>query len=119
MASNSTQSFEFDLDLPDVLRSLSFYSTDENGEKQLKFDPPVYQARYSAVSSILSKADWAAHIKKVILTECLESTLALKFMDKKIWNHFRFRSEFTFDVGDRIWMCRHEFVGADTPNRTS
>lgn len=66
MASISSQTFEFDLDLPDVLRSLSFHCIDENGEKQLRFDPPVYQARYSAVLSVLSKTDWIPHIKKVI-----------------------------------------------------
>lgn len=69
MASTSSQTLEIDLDLPDVLRSLSFYSTDENGERQLRFDPPVYQARYSAISSILSKNDWAPHIKKVIFLQ--------------------------------------------------
>ena len=66
MASSSNQCFEFELDLPDALRSLSFYGTDENGEKQLRFDPPVYQARYSAVLSVISKDAWAPHIKKVI-----------------------------------------------------
>lgn len=85
MASNSSQTFEFDLDLPDVLRSISFYATDENGEKQLKFDPPVYQARYSAVSSILSKSDWAPHIKKVTLNifhVLYSSDLRLKLIKK-------------------------------------
>lgn len=67
MASNSNPIYEFDLILPDVLRSLSFYKDDENGEKQLRFDPPVYQARYSAVLSVLSKTDWVPHIKKVVL----------------------------------------------------
>lgn len=67
MAVKANRNFEFTLDLPDVLRSLSFYQTDENGEKQLRFDPPVYQARYSAVLSLLSKSDWIPHIKKVVL----------------------------------------------------
>lgn len=57
--------YEFKLDLPDALRSLSFYATDEDKQQQLRFDPPVYQARYSAISSIIDKKQWILHIKKV------------------------------------------------------
>lgn len=64
--SYQTSKYEFNLELRDTARSLSFYHTDENGEKQLKFDPPVYQARYSAINSILTMTEWIPHIKKVI-----------------------------------------------------
>lgn len=64
-----TSKYEFKLNLQDTLRSVSFYQTDENGEKQLKFDPPVYQARYSAINSILSVEEWIPHIKKVFEQE--------------------------------------------------
>lgn len=65
--SNQINEFEFTLELQDACRSLSFYQTDdENDEKQLKFDPPVYQARYSAINTILSIKEWIPHIKKVL-----------------------------------------------------
>lgn len=102
MASNSSQTYQFDLNLPDVLRSLSFYCTDENGEKQLRFDPPVYQARYSAVLSVLSKTDWAPHFKKVKFEIDLKTTMK--------W------PEFMMFIGNRIRMCRHELGNAITPN---
>lgn len=66
METHVSNEFEFNLELPDVLRSLSYFITDENGERQLKFDPPVYQARYSAINCILSKKEWIPHIKKVV-----------------------------------------------------
>lgn len=67
--SNQINEFEFKLELQDACRSLSFYQTDENDEKQLKFDPPVYQARYSAINAILTIKEWIPHIKKVIKCE--------------------------------------------------
>lgn len=84
MASSLDQTFQFDLDLPDVIRSLSFYCTDENGEKQLRFDPPVYQARYSAVISVLSKTDWIPHIKKVNFERNLSIWLTFEIGKKKL-----------------------------------
>lgn len=66
MESSKRSENEFHLELHDVCRSLSYYETDENGEKQLKFDPPVYQSRYSAINSILTVKQWIPHIKKVI-----------------------------------------------------
>lgn len=68
MESNQSSENEFHLELRDVSRSLSYYFTDENGEKQLRFDPPVYQSRYSAINSILTVKQWVPHIKKV--TNC-------------------------------------------------
>lgn len=65
MDSNSKNKFEFNLELDDTMRSLSFYVKDENDVKQLKFDPPVYQSRYSAINNILSIKEWIPHIKKV------------------------------------------------------
>lgn len=68
MESNGSNDHEFVLDLPDALRSLAFFVTDEDGVKQLRFDPPVYQARYSAINTILKKKQWIPHIKKVAST---------------------------------------------------
>lgn len=65
MTKKDQHEYEFEFDLPDALRSLSFYVNDEDGQQQLRFDPPVYQARYSAISSILDKQKWIPHIKKV------------------------------------------------------
>lgn len=65
MDSKPPTKFEINLELLDTFRSLSSYIKDENGEKQLKFDPPVYQARYSAINAILSMKEWIPHIKKV------------------------------------------------------
>lgn len=64
--SDETSKYEFNLELSGTVRSLSFYHIDENGEKQLKFDPPVYQARYSAINCILTMKEWIPHIKKVL-----------------------------------------------------
>lgn len=65
--SNQINGFEFNLKLSDVIKSLSFYHTDdEGGDKQLRFDPPVYQARYSAINAILTMKQWIPHIKKVL-----------------------------------------------------
>lgn len=63
--SESETDFEFKMDLPDLVRSIAFYSLDENGKNQLRFDPPVYRCRYSAVYNILSLPMWCDQIKKV------------------------------------------------------
>ncbi|XP_055311458.1 small RNA 2'-O-methyltransferase [Sitodiplosis mosellana] len=76
--SNQISEYEFNLDLRDTFRSLSYYHTDEEGgDKQLKFDPPVYQARYSAINSILTMKEWIPHIKKVTEFGCADMSLVL------------------------------------------
>lgn len=62
--------FEFDMNLPDMVRSIAYYSLDEDGKNQLRFDPPVYRCRYSAVFAILSLPMWCDQIKKV--SKCLD-----------------------------------------------
>lgn len=56
---------EFTMELPELIRSTSLYGIDDDGNKQLKFDPPVYRCRYSAVNTILSLPRWCDHVKKV------------------------------------------------------
>lgn len=55
----------FNLELPNMIKSLSSYIKTEENKKQLVFDPPVYLCRYSAVNSILSLPIWCNQIKKV------------------------------------------------------
>lgn len=59
--------YQFNFQIRDMLLSLGFYQIDENGEKQLRFDPAVYLSRYSAVSCILNMCEWRDEIKKAIL----------------------------------------------------
>lgn len=68
MEASDSNEFQFELNLHDVFRSLSYYVPDEEGVQQLKFDPPVYQSRYSVIVSILKKKEWIPHIKKVFKT---------------------------------------------------
>lgn len=65
MTTNHRDDYEIKLDLPNAIRSLSFYVNNDDEKNQLKFDPTVYQARYSAISCILDKEEWIPHIKKV------------------------------------------------------
>lgn len=51
--------------MDNVFKSLARYDTDENGQQQLRFDPPVYQQRYSAVLNILRHNKWKSQMKKV------------------------------------------------------
>lgn len=62
---DTTEKYHFELELKDVFRSLASYSTNEEGQRQLRFDPPVYTQRYSTVLSILSHEPWKDEIKKV------------------------------------------------------
>lgn len=62
---DTDENHHFELELNNVFRSLAGYSTNENGEKQLRFDPPVYTQRYSTVLNILSHERWKDEIKKV------------------------------------------------------
>lgn len=62
---DATEDPYVELELKGVFRSLARYSTNENGEKQLRFDPPVYTQRYSTVLSILKHEQWKDKIKKV------------------------------------------------------
>lgn len=64
-ASECETDFEFDMDLPELIRSIAYYSLDEDGKNQLRFDPPVYRCRYSAVYAILSLPMWCDQMKKV------------------------------------------------------
>lgn len=57
--------YEFELTLANVFESIGNYVKDVNGEKQLKFDPPVYQNRYGVVINILTSNKWKDKIKKV------------------------------------------------------
>lgn len=50
-----------------VCKAKTYYGLDENGERQIKFEPPAYQQRYAAVLSILSNEKWKEQMKKVIL----------------------------------------------------
>lgn len=43
----------------------TYYGLNENGNRQIKFEPPAYQQRYSAVLSILSNDKWKKQMKKV------------------------------------------------------
>lgn len=65
--SECKSTFEFDMDLSDMVRSIAYYSLDEDGKNQLHFDPPVYRCRYSAIFAILSLPMWCDQIKKVRL----------------------------------------------------
>ncbi|XP_031639577.1 small RNA 2'-O-methyltransferase [Contarinia nasturtii] len=77
MESNEISEFQIDLTLSDIFRSLSYYVTDEDGVQQLRFDPPVYQSRYSVVTSILKKKEWIPHIKKVTEFGCADMNLVM------------------------------------------
>lgn len=57
--------YDFELTLEDFCRSNAFYAKDENGEEHIKFDPPVYQQRYSTVINILKHSKWESQISKV------------------------------------------------------
>lgn len=67
------ESHHFDLTLNDVFRSLAHYSTDQDGNKQLRFNPPVYTQRYSSVLNILKHDRFKDEIKKVQWTACERS----------------------------------------------
>lgn len=58
---------EIDIDLGEVFKASADYHKDADGIDQLRFDPPVYQQRYSMVLNILRNAKWADGIKKVCL----------------------------------------------------
>lgn len=60
------ENYHFELELNDVFRSLAGYSKDDNGERKLRFNPPVYTQRYSTVLNILSHERWKDEIKKVL-----------------------------------------------------
>lgn len=70
---NQKHPFEFDFQLRDLCRSLSYYAKNDDGELQLKFDPPVFQARYAAINSILSMQELIPHIKKVVFRHISQS----------------------------------------------
>lgn len=65
MASIHHDEYEFNLELANSFPALSYYEIDDDGKKQLRFHPPVYQARYSTINSILTTKQWIPHIKKV------------------------------------------------------
>lgn len=80
MNSNGSDEYEFKMDLSGALRSLAFYAVnDETGKKHLRFDPPIYQARYSAINCILTQKQWIPHIKKV--------ARPLEIFERLHWNH--------------------------------
>lgn len=51
----------FELDIESEFRAISFYDS----EQQIRFDPPVYEQRYSAVIRILELERWTKYLKKV------------------------------------------------------
>lgn len=54
------------IDMGTVLRSTAgYHKQEEDAIPQLKFDPPVYQQRYSTVLNILSNNKWKDEMKKV------------------------------------------------------
>lgn len=56
---------EIEIELGPVFKSIAFYDKTDDGQSQLKFDPPVYQQRYSTVLNILKNPKWCEHLKKV------------------------------------------------------
>lgn len=57
--------YEFELQL-ETTKALSYYRTDDTGNKSIVFDAPVYVARYACVNAILSLPQWSDQIKKVL-----------------------------------------------------
>lgn len=51
----------FKLNLESTFRGIAFH--DEEGN--IRFDPPVYEQRYSTVIRILEQTQWAKQFKKV------------------------------------------------------
>lgn len=63
----SKKMHDFDLTFEGFYKSDAVYEKDENSDTMhLKFDPPVYQQRYSTVLNILQHKNWNSEIKKVI-----------------------------------------------------
>lgn len=56
---------EIEIDLGEVFKARAYYDEISNGKSQLKFDPPVYQQRYSTVLNILKNPKWSHQMKKV------------------------------------------------------
>lgn len=148
-SSNSNHPHEFHLELRNTFLALSYYEKNEDGDQQLKFDPPVYQTRYAAVNSVISMEEWIPHIKKVVIFSWITFNAILvhikgNFMqfwtadhvfvifDKElIWN-IRTRKNFHWIftnfrnllfifilIGCRIRLCRHEYVLIATSKRAS
>lgn len=58
----------FEIDIESQFRAISFYDS----ERQIRFDPPVYEQRYSTVIRILELERWTKHLKKVVEFGCAE-----------------------------------------------
>lgn len=142
-SSNSDNPHEFHLELRNTFLALSYYEKNEDGDQQLKFDPPVYQTRYAAVNSVLTMDEWIPHIKKVVIfswntlnaifvhikcnfmqfwaaRSCIR--IDMEHSHKKKSQNFHKFSEFTvhfFIIGCRIRLCRHEYVPIATSKRAS
>lgn len=54
-----------DIDLGEVFKADAYYEKGADGNDQLKFEPPVYQQRYSMVLNILKNPKWTHLVKKV------------------------------------------------------
>lgn len=100
---DTDENHHFELELNNVFRSLAGYSTNENGEKQLRFDPPVYTQRYSTVLNILSHERWKDEIKKV----ARRWRAAHQSLNQLIFHLFHYAT------GRWIRMCRYESGGFD------
>lgn len=102
--SNPNNPHEFHLELRNTFLALSFYEKNEDGDQQLKFDPPVYQTRYAAVNSVISMEEWIPHIKKVVVFPWITLNAILvhiKCNFTQFWaaNHFFCYFRYSIDMG--------------------
>lgn len=73
--------YDFQLPLENFYKSIAYYEKDENGEEQLRFEPPVYQQRYSTVLNILKHPKWESEISKVLnLETCMNRIIFMFFL---------------------------------------
>lgn len=90
-----------EIDMGTVLRSTAGYhkGDDDDSIPQLKFDPPVYQQRYSTVLNILSSKKWRDQIKKVRLKRLMASFPVWEEDSKSEWQQIKsILDKFPFQV---------------------
>lgn len=78
----------YELDIESEFRAVSFY----DDEQKIRFDPPVYEQRYSTVIRILELERWTKHLKKVRNLE-----LSPLWVILIRYSH----------TGGWVWMCRN------------
>lgn len=73
----------FKFNLQTSFRCIAFHDNDGN----IRFDPPVYEQRYSTVISILEQANWAKQLHKVrsIFSILVNKNVVIIFM-YRLWN---------------------------------